>query len=166
MATVTLKGTPVDLAGEELRTGQRAPDFKVQLQDMSDYTLASHSGKTRIICTVPSLDTPVCDTEMREFNDRAAGLPDTVVLCVSTDLPFAQKRWCGATGAENIVTASDHREASLGRAYGCLIGSGPLERILCRAVFVIGPDDTLKHVEYVSEIAEEPDYDAALKAAT
>ena len=165
MTSVTLKGNPVELAGEPVQVGQAARDFKVQLGDMSDCTLATHRGKTRIVCAVPSLDTPVCGTEMQRFNREAAQLTDTVVMCVSTDLPFAQKRWCGASSAENIVAASDHRDASFGNAYGCVIASGPLERCLCRAVFVIGSDDIVKHVEYVPEIAEEPDYDAALAAA-
>lgn len=165
MTKVTLKGNPVSLAGEPVRVGQKAPDFKLQMQDMSDCTLATHRGKTRILCAVPSLDTPVCDIEMKRFNDEAAKLTNAVVMGVSVDLPMAQKRWCAANGASHVQTGSDHREASFGRAYGCLVTGGPLDRFLCRAIFVIGPDDTLKHVEYVSEIANEPNYEAALKAA-
>ncbi len=164
MPTVTFKGSVLDLVGKEVCVGQRAPDFKVQHQDLSDCTLATYAGKTRILCTVPSLDTSVCDTEMKKFNEKAPGLQNSVILCVSTDLPFAHKRWCGANGCRAIITASDHRERSLGRAYGCLIQSGPLSQLLCRAVFVIGPDDTVHHVEYVREIAEEPDYEAIFKA--
>ena len=132
---------------------------------MSDLTLETHAGKTRILCAVPSLDTPVCDVEMQRFNQEAANLENTVVIGVSVDLPFAQKRWCGANGAEAVITGSDHRDVSFGRAYGCLVDSGPLERCLVRAVFVVAADGKIKHVEYVSEIAEEPDYDAALEAA-
>ncbi|MEM7167165.1 MAG: thiol peroxidase [Planctomycetota bacterium] len=165
MPQVTLKGNPVDVIGETVAAGQPAPNFAIQLADMSEATLATHAGKTRIMCAVPSLDTPVCDIEMKRFNEEAAALADTVVICVSMDLPMAQKRWCGANNAENIVTASDHRSGSFGHNYGCLVEGGPLDRFLCRAVFVIGADDTLKHVEYVSEIADEPDYAAALAAA-
>lgn len=165
MATVTLKGNAIRLAGEPVSVGQTAPDFRLQLADMSDCTLATHAGKTRIICTVPSLDTPVCDTEMKRFNDEASQLTGIVVMCVSMDLPMAQKRWCGANSAANIVTASDHRDANFGRSYGCLIQGGPLDRFTCRAVFVIGPDNKVRHVEYVPEIAQEPNYSAALNAA-
>ena len=101
---------------------------------------------------------------MKRFNEEAVGLENTVVICVSVDLPFAQKRWCGATGSEHVITASDHRTVAFGRAYGCLVEGGPLDRCLCRAVFVVGPDDVVKHVEYVSEITEEPNYQAALEA--
>ena len=164
MTSVTLKGNAVQLVGEPLQVGQDAPDFNLQLaNDLSDCTLATHSGKNRILCAVPSLDTPVCDVEMQRFNKEAAGLDNTVVICVSTDLPFAQKR-C-ANNADNVVAASDHREASFGKSYGCLVSGGPLDRFLCRAVFVVGADNKVKHVEYVSEIGEEPDYAAALSAA-
>src|ERR1041385_3838868 len=108
MANVTLKGNPVTLTGDEVKVGQTAPDFKVQKIDMSDYTLNSSSGKTRIIASVPSLDTPVCDTETRRFNEEAAKLPNVEIVCVSMDLPFAQKRWCGAAGVDKLLTASDH----------------------------------------------------------
>ena len=166
MPAVTLKGNPIELVGEEVQVGQDAPDFKLQLaEDMSDCTLATHAGKNRIYCTVPSLDTPVCDVEMQRFNKEAASLPNTVVVCVSSDLPMAQKRWCGANNAENLVAASDHRDVSFGKGYGCLVKGGPLDRFLCRAVFVVGADNKVKHVEYVKEIAEEPNYEAALAAA-
>lgn len=165
MPSVTLKGNPIEVTGNEVKAGQAAPDFRLQANDMSDVTLGTHAGKTRIIAAVPSLDTPVCDIEMKRFNEEAAKLPNTVVICASVDLPFAQKRWCGANGAENVVTASDHRDASFGQAYGCLVKGGPLDRCLARAVFVIGPDDKLRHVEYVKEIAEEPNYDAVIAAA-
>jgi thiol peroxidase len=165
MPAVTLKGNPVTLVGAEIQVGQTAPDFKLQKQDLSDYTLGSSAGKTRILLSVPSLDTPVCDLETKRFNDEAAKLPGVEVACVSMDLPFGQKRWCGASHADKIVTASDHRDAGFGRAYGCLIAGGPLDRILCRAVFVVGSDNKVKHVEYVKEITEQPNYDAALAAA-
>lgn len=165
MRTTNLRGNPVSLAGESLSPGQDAPDFKLQLADMSDYTLATDAGKTRILAAYPSLDTPVCDAEVRRFNQEATGIPDTVIVGVSMDLPFAAKRWCAAAGVENVRTASDHRDAGFGNAYGCLINEGPLARVHSRAIFVIGPDDKLKHVEYVPEVGEEPDYATALAAA-
>jgi thiol peroxidase len=165
-AKVSFKGNPVNLLGNEVKAGQAAPDFKVQKSaDMSDYTLASGAGKTRIIATVPSLDTPVCDLETKRFNEEAAKLSNVEIVTISMDLPFAQKRWCGAAGIDKVVTASDHRDASFGKNYGVLISGGPLDRILARAVFVVGPDNKLKHVEYVSDIAQHPNYDAALAAA-
>ncbi len=165
MASITFKGNPVSLAGDEVKVGQTAPDFKAQKTDMSDYSIGSSPGKTRIILSVPSLDTPVCDAETRRFNDEAGKLPGVEVVCVSMDLPFAQKRWCGAAGVDNVVAVSDHRDASFGENYGVLINGGPLDRILARAVFVVGPDNSVKHVEYVNDIANQPDYEAALAAA-
>lgn len=165
MPTVTLKGNPVKLLGEPVSPGQKAPDFKVQALDMSDYTLATDAGKTRIFCAVPSTYTGVCDTEMRRFNQEAGKLSDAVVVLISMDLPFAIKNWCGLADASNIKAASDHREGSFGRNYGCLVSGGTFDRILCRAVFVVGPDDKVKYVEYVPEIGTEPNYDAALAAA-
>src|SRR5213594_4018001 len=166
MATVMFKDKPVTLLGNEVKVGQAAPDFKVQKSsDMSDYTLASAAGKTRIIATVPSLDTPVCDLETKRFNEEASKLPNVEIVCVSMDLPFAQKRWCGAVNVDKIITASDHRDASFGKNYGVLISGGPLDRVLARAVFVVGPDNKLKHVEYVGSIGEHPNYEAALAAA-
>ncbi|HEX9144723.1 MAG TPA: thiol peroxidase [Candidatus Binatia bacterium] len=166
MATVMFKDKPVTLLGNEVKAGQIAPDFKVQKSaDMSDYTLASGAGKTRIIATVPSLDTPVCDLETKRFNEEASKLSNVEIVCISMDLPFAQKRWCGASNVDKVITASDHREASFGKNYGVLISGGPLDRVLARAVFVVGADNKLKHVEYVNSISEHPNYDAALIAA-
>ena len=165
MAQVTLKGNPVELSGNELKAGDAAPDFKLQDTGMQEVTLSSSAGKTRIIATVPSLDTSVCHAETKRFNDEAAKLKDVPVLVVSMDLPFGQKRWCGAENVESVQTLSDHRTAEFGKAYGVLISGGPLDRCLCRAVFVVGPDDKIKHVEYCKEIAEHPDYDAVLAAA-
>ncbi|MBN1104647.1 MAG: thiol peroxidase [Deltaproteobacteria bacterium] len=164
MAAVTFKGSPVSLSGSEVKVGQQAPDFKVQKNDMSDYTLASAQGKTRILASVPSLDTPVCDLETRRFNQDAASLPNVEIVVVSMDLPFAQKRWCGAAGVDKLITASDHRDASFARNYGVLITGGPLDRLSARAVFVIGPDNRVKYVEYVKEIGEQPNYEAVLAA--
>src|SRR5215468_749399 len=166
MATVTFKGSPVTLLGNEVKVGQTAPDFKVQKSaDMSDYTLSSASGKTRIIATVPSLDTPVCDLETKRFNEEASKLPNVEIVCVSMDLPFAQKRWCGAAGVDKVIAASDHRDASFGKNYGVLISGGPLDRIHARSVFVVGPDNKVKYAEYVPDIGQHPNYEAALEAA-
>ena len=166
MATVTFKGNPVTLQGEEVKVGQAAPDFKIQKSsDMGDYTLASSAGKTRILVAVPSLDTPVCDVEAKRFNEEAAKLPDAEIVTISMDLPFAQKRWCAASGVDKLITASDHRDASFGKNYGVLISGGPLDRIHARSVFVVGPDNTVKYAEYVKDIGEHPNYEAVLEAA-
>ncbi|NNJ24660.1 thiol peroxidase [Alienimonas chondri] len=164
-ASVTFKGDAVALAGPELKVGDKAPDFSLQAIDMSDVTLTTDAGSARIVAVVPSLDTSVCSKETKSFNDAAKSDPSLNIYSVSCDLPFAMKRWCAAEGVENVKALSDHRTAAFGEAYGVKIDGGPLDRVLCRAVFVIGADDTLKHVEYCSEIAEEPDYDAAIAAA-
>jgi thiol peroxidase len=164
MASVTFKGNPVTLIGNEVGVGQTAPDFKVQKIDLTEYTLSASAGKTRIVASVPSLDTPVCDLETKRFNQEAAKLPNVEIVCVSMDLPFAQKRWCGASSVDKVITASDHREASFARNYGVLISGGPLDRLTARAVFVIGPDNKVRHVEYVKDITEHPNYEAVLAA--
>jgi thiol peroxidase len=165
MPAITLKGNAVTLSGSEVKLGQTAPDFKLQKGDLGDYTLASSAGKTRIIASVPSLDTPVCDMETKRFNEEAGKLSNVEVVCVSMDLPFGQKRWCGAANVDKVVCVSDHRDGSFGKNYGVLISGGPLDRVLCRAIFVVGPDNKVKHVEYVKEITEQPNYEAALAAA-
>lgn len=165
MPNVTLKGNPVTLSGKELKVGDKAPAFSIQSPAMQDVGSDSAAGKTKILVTVPSLDTPVCHAETRRFNEEAANLPNVAIFVASTDLPFAQKRWCGAEGVDKVQVGSDHRSAKLGEDYGVLIKGGPLDRCLARAVFVIGADDTIKHVEYVKEITEHPNYDAALAAA-
>ncbi|WP_437224514.1 thiol peroxidase [Planctomicrobium sp. SH661] len=165
MPQVTLKGNPVTLVGTELKVGQAAPDFKLQNNALEDVTLAQSAGTTRIIATVPSLDTSVCALETKRFNEEAAKLSGVNVLVVSTDLPFGQKRWCGAENVDKVSTLSDHRTAEFGKSYGVLISGGGLDRCLTRAIFVVGADDKLKYVEYCSEIASHPDYDAVLAAA-
>jgi thiol peroxidase len=162
---VTLKGNPVDLAGPQLKVGDTAPEFTLQGADLKDVTLATSAGKTRILAAIPSLDTPVCHKETKLFNDKVKATPGLSVLVVSMDLPFGQKRWCGAEGVENVTTLSAHRCTKFGEDYGVLIKGGALDRCLARAIFVIGSDNKIKHVEYVSEIANEPNYDAALAAA-
>ncbi|WP_166830696.1 thiol peroxidase [Thalassoroseus pseudoceratinae] len=162
---VTFKGNPVDLAGPELKVGDTAPDFKLQSNALEEVTLSASAGKPRIIVVVPSLDTSVCSVETKKFNDQAASHSGVEILVASMDLPFAQKRWCGAEGVENVQTLSAHRCTEFGESYGVLIQGGALDRILCRAVFVVDGSGELKHVEYVSEIAEEPNYEAAFAAA-
>ena len=157
---VTFKGDPLTLVGNEVKTGEKAPDFEVLTNDLSPIKLSSFSGKICIILSVPSLDTPVCDTMTRRFNEEAGGLTDTIVLTVSMDLPFAQKRWCGAAGIENVQTLSDHRDTSFGKAYGVLIKE---LRLLARAVFVIDKKGVLRYVKIVSEISNEPDYEQVIK---
>ena len=158
---VTLRGKPFTLVGPEIKVGDPAPDFTVIANDMSPVKLADTAGKVRILATVPSLDTPVCDAETRRFNEEAANLPGVEILTVSMDLPMAQKRWCGAAGVQNVRTLSDYRERSLGPAYGVLIRKLQLD---ARAVFVLDKDNTVRYVEYVKEVADHPNYDAALAA--
>ncbi|MEZ6034106.1 MAG: thiol peroxidase [Planctomycetaceae bacterium] len=162
---VTLKGNPVDLAGKELTPGVKAPEFSLQNNGLEEVTLASSSGKVRIIATIPSLDTSVCHAETKKFNDQAAELPNAEILVVSMDLPFGQKRWCGAENIDKVKTLSAHRCTRFGEDYGALIKGGPLDRCLCRAVFVIDGEGTVKYAEYCKEIAEHPNYDAVLAAA-
>lgn len=162
---VTLKGNPVTLTGAALNVGQTAPDFKLQDNGLAEVTLASSAGKTRVIATIPSLDTPVCHAETKRFNDEVKKLSNVEVLVVSMDLPFGQKRWCGAEGVESVKTLSAHRCTKFGEDYGVLIQGGALDRCLCRAIFVVDGQGKLKHVEYVKEIAEHPNYDVALAAA-
>jgi len=156
-----MRGNPLTLVGVELRVGEKAPDFKLVGNDLKPVTLADTAGKVRIVSSVPSLDTPVCDMETRRFNEEAAKLPGVEILTVSMDLPFAQKRWCGAAGVNNLRTLSDYQERAFGPAYGVLIKELQLE---ARAVFVLDKDNTLRHVEYVKEVAEQPNYDSILAA--
>ena len=160
-----LKGGPVDLKGRALRVGDDAPDFNLQDNGLADVTLASSAGKTRIIATIPSLDTPVCHLETKRFNEDAKKLTNVEVLVVSMDLPFGAKRWCGAEGVETVKTLSAHRCHDFGSDYGVLISGGPLDRCLARAIFVVNPAGKITHVEYVSEIAEQPNFEAVLAAA-
>jgi len=165
VAATTLKGNPVDLKGRALKVGDDAPDFKLQDNTLADVTLASSAGKTRIIATIPSLDTPTCHAETKRFNDEAQKLANTEVLVVSMDLPFAAKRWCGTEGVATVKTLSAHRCTDFGSDYGVLICGGPLDRCFSRAIFVVNAADKVTHVEYVKEIADHPNYEAALAAA-
>ncbi|RQW88487.1 MAG: thiol peroxidase [Geobacter sp.] len=160
---ITFQGNPLTLVGKELKPGTAAPDFRVVDNGLAPVTLADFAGKIKILSAVPSLDTPVCDTETRRFNKEAAALPDSIVLLtISMDLPFAQARWCGAAGIDRVKTLSDYQERSFANAYGLLIKE---LKLLARAVFVVDADDTIRYVQIVPEITEEPDYDAALNAA-
>jgi thiol peroxidase len=162
---ITLQGTPTDLEGPELKVGDAAPDFILQNNSLEEVSQNSFAGKTLIIATVPSLDTPVCHAETKKFNEQAPDLANVEVLVVSTDLPFGQKRWCGSEGVENVTTLSAHRSTTFGVDYGVLISGGPFDRCLARAIFVVNPAGKLTHVQYVNEVAEHPDYEAALAAA-
>ena len=160
---ITFKGNPMTLLGPELKVGEKAPDFSVVDNALAATNLASYAGKVKIISAVPSLDTPVCDTETRRFNQEAAGLSgNVVVLTVSLDLPFAQKRWCGAAGIDKVITLSDYRDRSLGLGYGVLIKELLL---LTRAVFVLDAGNTIRYIQIVPEVTAEPDYAAAITAA-
>jgi len=158
---VTFKGKPMTLVGPELKAGQKAPDFQVLAQDLSPVTLAGSRGKTRLISVVTSLDTGICDAQTKRFNEEAAQLPNTAILTISADLPFAQKRWCGASGVDKVQVLSDYKDASFGTAYGVLMKE---LRLLSRAIFVVDTTDTVRYVEYVPEVTSHPNYDAALAA--
>jgi thiol peroxidase len=161
---VTFLGNPLTLKGTPVSVGDAAPDFTAQDNELNEVGLADFSGRTCVILSVPSLDTPVCDTEVRRFNTEAVKLgADVSVVVVSMDLPFAQQRWCGAAGVDRVTVLSDHRDASFGTAYGVLIAE---LRLLARAVFVVDSDGVVSYSELVGEISEEPDYDAALAAVT
>jgi len=159
---ITFKGNPFTLLGPALKVGDKAPEFNVVDNGLAAVTLASSSGKIRIISSVPSLDTPVCDTETRRFNQEAANLPgDVLVLTISLDLPFAQKRWCGAAGIDKVTTLSDYRERSFGQNYGVLIKELLL---LTRAIFVIDGEGIIRYIQIVPEVTSEPDYAAVIAA--
>ena len=160
----TMHGNPLTLVGNELKVGDSAPDVTLLDNELQPVNLSSFKGKTCILSSVPSLDTPVCDMETRKFNDAAGNLGDNIViLTISMDLPFAQKRWCGAAGVDKVHTLSDHLNASFGEAYGVLIKE---LRLLARAIFVVDKSGSIRYIQLVKEVSEEPDYDAVLEAAT
>ncbi len=163
MAEVTLGGNPVQTSGDLPEVGSTAPSFTLTGSDLSDVSASTFEGKNLVLNIFPSVDTPTCATSVRTFNERAAGLENTAVVCVSADLPFAHGRFCGAEGIENVSTASSFR-SSFGDDFGVNLTDGPLAGVLARAVVVVGADGTVKHTEMVSEIANEPNYDAALGA--
>ncbi|MGD9056189.1 MAG: thiol peroxidase [Desulfobacterales bacterium] len=161
-AAVTLHGNPLTLMGTVLNVGDTVPDIEVLDNDLNAVKLASFRGKICVISAVPSLDTPTCDMETRRFNETAGQLgDDVVILTVSTDLPFAQKRWCGAAGVDKVVTLSDHREAAFGDAFGVLIKE---LRLLARSIFVVDRNGVIQYIQHVKELSEEPDYDAVIEA--
>jgi thiol peroxidase len=159
---ITFQGNPLTLIGKECKVGDRAPDFEAVGNDMAAVSLSSFNDKIRVVSSVPSLDTPVCDMETRKFNEQATGLSENIaILTISMDLPFAQKRWCGAAGVTRVITLSDHRDGAFGRAYGVLIKE---LRLLARAVFVIDRGGIVQYVQVVKEMTQEPDYDAVWRA--
>ena len=159
---LTHKGKPRTVIGARLKVGDRAPDFTLVANDFSEVRLADSAGKVRLISVVPSLDTEVCDLQTRRFNQEAAGFgPDVVVLTVSADLPYAQRRWCGAAGVDRVQTLSDHRDMNFGNAYGTHIKETRLEQ---RAVFIVDRDDVVRYAAYVAELSQHPVYEAALAA--
>lgn len=159
---VTSKGRPLTVLGEVVKVGDKAPDFTLTANDWRPVTLSDSAGKVRLISVVPSLETGICDAQTRRFNEEASALGDqVVVLTVSADLPMAQKRWCGAAGVERVQTLSDHYSMSFGNAYGTHIQETRIEQ---RSIFVVDANDTLTYVEYVPEIGQHPDYEAAIAA--
>jgi thiol peroxidase len=161
MTSITFKGNPVTLLGNQHKVGDQAPQFHVVGNDLSTVTRDHYKGKVRLISVVPSLDTGVCDAQTRKFNQEVSGLDNVVVLTISNDLPFAQRRWCGASGIENVITLSDHRDVSFGEAFGVAIKE---LRLLARAVFVVDSSDTIQYMEIVSEATNHPDYEKAIEA--
>jgi thioredoxin-dependent peroxiredoxin len=160
---ITLRGNPLTLAGKEVNVGDKAPDVELLDNDLKPVRISGYKGKVVVVSAVPSLDTPTCDMETRRFNTEAAKLgDDIVILTVSTDLPFAQKRWCGAAGVDKVKTVSDHREAAFGQAYGVLIKE---LRLLARSIFVVDRNGVVQYVQHVKEISQEPDYGAVIAAA-
>ena len=164
MATVTLRGSPVSVAGTLPQPGQTAPDFTLAAKDLSDVTLAQYAGKRKVLNIVPSLDTPTCATSTRKFNEKASALDNSVVLVVSADLPFAMSRFCTTEGLNNVVTLSTFRSPAFGRTWGVDVTDSPLRGLTARAVVVLDENNRVLHSELVPEIANEPDYDAALAA--
>lgn len=164
MAEITLKGSPIQTSGQLPAIGAKAPDFRLVGADLADVTLGSFRGKKKILNIVPSLDTAVCATSARKFNEKAAGKRGAAVLVISADLPFAQKRFCETEGVGNVVALSMMRSRAFAKDYGTLITNGPLEGISARAVVVLDENDVVLHAQLVPEIGQEPDYDAALAA--
>jgi thioredoxin-dependent peroxiredoxin len=158
----TLRGNPLTVLGPQLKAGDRAPDFHAVDDGLKPVDLAATGEGVRVFSVVPSLDTPVCDAQTKRFNEEAGKLPNVSIYTISMDLPFAQKRWCGAFGVDHVKMISDHRDGSFGEAYGTLIKD---LRIMSRAIFVVDPGNTIRYVEYVKEVADHPNYESALGAA-
>ena len=165
MATVTIKGNPVHTNGDLPAKGSKAPDFKLVNADLKDISLGDFAGKKKVLNIFPSIDTPVCATSTRKFNEKINGVNDAAVICISADLPFAFKRFCGAEGLKNVQTASTTmRPSDFAKKYGVELVDGPFAGLCARAVVVLDKDNKVVHTEMVKEIAEEPNYDAAMKA--
>ena len=162
MATITLNGSPVETSGELPQVGSKVQNFTLVKRDLSETSLASYSGKKVVLNIFPSIDTSVCAMSVRRFNAEAAKRENTVVLCISADLPFAHERFCGAEGLEDVVTLSTFRNQEFGNDYGVVMTSGPLKGLMSRAVVVIDTDGVVTYTEQVSDIKQEPNYDAAL----
>ena len=162
MASITFGGNPVTLLGNEVKVGDKAPNFTVLANDLTPVTLEDSKGSVRLISVVPSLDTGVCDAQTRRFNEEAAKFDNVQILTISVDLPFAQSRWCGAAGVDKVQTLSDHRDLSFGEAYGIAMQEN---RLLARAVFVVDSNDIVTYAEYVGEATDHPNYEAAIEAA-
>lgn len=165
MANITLKGNPIETTGELIKKGQKAPDFHLTNTDLADMTLDSFAGKKKVLNIFPSLDTPVCATSVRMFNEKASSLDNTVVLCISKDLPFAHKRFCVTEGLDNVHSLSEMHTPGFGDNYGVTISTGPLKNLYSRAVVVLDEQNKVLYTQQVPEIVEEPDYDAAIEAA-
>lgn len=157
---VTMGGQPVTLVGREVKVGDKAPDFTALKRDLTEYSLKDAKDKIKIISVVPSLDTGVCELQTIRFNEEAAKLEDVVILTISVDLPFAQDRFCSANNIDKVITLSDHRDLSFGLNYGFVMEE---HRLLCRGIVVLDRDNTVRHVEYVKEVRNHPDYDKALE---
>ena len=164
MATITLKGNPIQTVGGLPETGQKAPDFTLAAVDLSRKTLSDFAGKNIILNIFPSVDTGTCATSVRNFNKEAANLENTVVLCISRDLPFAQARFCGAEGIENVVMLSDFATGEFGKNYGLEVANSPMAGLHSRCIVVIDADGTVTYTEQVAEVVDEPSYESALKA--
>lgn len=164
MASITLGGNPIHTTGELPKTGSKAADFKLVKNDLSVVSLADFAGSKLVLNIFPSVDTGTCAASVRKFNEKASQLENTKVLCISRDLPFAQKRFCGAEGLENVVNLSDFKDGSFGKEYGLEIADGPLAGLHSRVVIVVDESGTVSYTEQVGEIADEPNYDAALAA--
>lgn len=158
---VTLQGNPMTLLGKEINIGDKAPDFNVLTKELKPFTLNNAKSKIKVINVVPSIDTPVCDMQVRRFNQEAANLKDVEILSVSVDLPFALGRYCGAQGIDKVITLSDHKDLSFGLAYGFVIEE---LRVLSRGIVVIDEKNVVRYIEYVKEVSDHPDYEKAIEA--
>jgi len=164
MAAITLKGNPINTSGELPKVGSKLADFKLVQNDLSVTSLSNFTGKKLVLNIFPSIDTGTCATSVRKFNESASTLENTTVLCISRDLPFAQKRFCGAEGLENVINLSDFQEGTFGKNNGLDILDGPLAGLHSRAIIVVDENGTITHTEQVGEIVDEPNYEAALAA--